>query len=82
MGKGRGEGIGDHGRTKPVVTGSLRWFGIDPGPRCASLVVQGVDNAAVWIVLEPGMVSFHDPFVLHGAEPNNSGARRGGLTFR
>ena len=34
------------------------------------------------IVLEPGMVSFHDPFVLHGAEPNNSGARRGGLTFR
>ena len=34
------------------------------------------------IVLEPGMVSFHDPFTLHGAEPNNSGARRGGLTFR
>jgi len=28
------------------------------------------------------MVSFHDPFVLQGAEPNNSGARRGGLTFR
>ena len=34
------------------------------------------------IILEPGMVSFHDPFALHGAEPNNSGARRGGLTFR
>ena len=38
--------------------------------------------APVDIILEPGMVSFHDPFILHAAEPNNSGARRGGLTFR
>ena len=34
------------------------------------------------VILEPGMVSFHHPFVLHGAEPNTSGARRGGLTYR
>ena len=34
------------------------------------------------ILLEPGMVSFHHPMVLHGAEPNTSGQRRGGLAFR
>ena len=34
------------------------------------------------VILEPGMISFHDVYVVHGAEPNNSGARRGGLTFR
>ena len=34
------------------------------------------------VILEPGMVSFHHPLVLHGAEPNTSGARRGGLAFR
>lgn len=34
------------------------------------------------VILEPGMVSFHHPLVLHGAEPNTSGARRGGLTYR
>jgi len=34
------------------------------------------------VILEPGMVSIHHPFVLHGAEPNTSGARRGGLAYR
>lgn len=34
------------------------------------------------VVLEPGQLSIHDAFVVHGAESNNSGARRGGLTFR
>lgn len=40
------------------------------------------DTEPVDIVLEPGMVSFHHPFVLHGAEPNTTGKRRGGLAFR
>jgi ectoine hydroxylase-related dioxygenase (phytanoyl-CoA dioxygenase family) len=40
------------------------------------------DNEPVDIILKPGMMSFHHPYVLHGAEPNNSGTRRGGLTFR
>ena len=40
------------------------------------------DAEPVDVTLEPGMMSFHHPYVLHGAEPNNSGARRGGLTFR
>jgi len=34
------------------------------------------------VILEPGMMSFHDVFTVHGAEPNDSGARRGGLVFR
>ena len=28
------------------------------------------------------MVSFHHPLVIHGAEPNTTGKRRGGLAFR
>lgn len=40
------------------------------------------DTEPVDVILEPGMMSFHHPYVVHGAEPNNSGARRGGLTFR
>ena len=34
------------------------------------------------VVLEPGMLSLHDAFLVHGAEPNDSGKRRAGLTFR
>lgn len=34
------------------------------------------------IELKPGMLSIHDAFIIHGAEPNNSGKRRAGLTFR
>ena len=34
------------------------------------------------VVLKPGMLSIHDAFLIHGAEQNNSGKRRGGLTFR
>ncbi len=34
------------------------------------------------IALKPGMLSIHDAFIIHGAEPNNSGKRRAGLTFR
>tara|TARA_A100001037_G_scaffold8195_1_gene8051 strand:+ start:118 stop:885 length:768 start_codon:yes stop_codon:yes gene_type:complete len=40
------------------------------------------DTEPVDIVLEPGMVSFHHPMLLHGAEPNRSGQRRGGLVYR
>ena len=32
--------------------------------------------------LESGMFSFHDAYMVHGAEPNRSGKRRAGLTFR
>ena len=34
------------------------------------------------VILEPGMISFHDVYTVHGAEPNISGARRAGLAFR
>jgi len=34
------------------------------------------------VVLEPGQFSVHDVYTVHGAEPNNSGKRRAGLTFR
>lgn len=34
------------------------------------------------LILQPGMFSFHDAYMIHGAEPNNSGKRRAGLTFR
>ena len=34
------------------------------------------------IVLEPGMVSFHDVYTVHCSAPNNSGKRRAGLTIR
>jgi len=40
------------------------------------------DVEPVDVILEPGMVSFHHPYVLHGAEPNTTGKRRGGLTYR
>lgn len=32
-------------------------------------------------IRRPGQYSAHDLFVVHGAEPNNSNRRRGGLTF-
>ena len=34
------------------------------------------------VTLKPGMLSIHDAFLIHGAEQNNSGKRRAGLTFR
>jgi phytanoyl-CoA hydroxylase len=34
------------------------------------------------VVLPPGAFSIHDVYLVHGAEPNNSGRRRGGLVFR
>ena len=34
------------------------------------------------VVLDPGMFSIHDVYMVHGAEPNNSGKRRGGIVFR
>ena len=34
------------------------------------------------VVLKPGQFSIHDVDLVHGAEPNNSGRRRGGLVFR
>lgn len=40
------------------------------------------DIEPVDVVLEPGMISFHDVYTMHGSEPNNSGTRRAGLTIR
>jgi len=34
------------------------------------------------VILESGMFSIHDAFMIHGAEANNSGKQRAGLTFR
>jgi len=34
------------------------------------------------IELEPGRFSIHDVYLIHGANPNNSGKRRAGLVFR
>ena len=34
------------------------------------------------VVLKPGMFSFHDAYIIHGADANNSGKQRAGLTFR
>jgi hypothetical protein len=34
------------------------------------------------IELEPGMFSIHDVYLIHGANPNNSGKRRAGMVFR
>ena len=34
------------------------------------------------VVLERGMFSFHDAYMVHGAEPNRSLKRRASLTFR
>lgn len=40
------------------------------------------EAAPIDVELEPGMISIHDAFTVHGAEPNNSGTRRAGLTYR
>tara|TARA_A100001037_G_scaffold255588_2_gene241280 strand:- start:265 stop:1095 length:831 start_codon:yes stop_codon:yes gene_type:complete len=40
------------------------------------------DVEPVDVVLEPGMVSLHDVFTVHGSAPNTSGARRAGLVYR
>jgi len=43
---------------------------------------RGLDvDGAVDAILAPGHFSGHDLFVVHGAEPNNSKRRRGGITF-
>ncbi|MGH1493803.1 MAG: phytanoyl-CoA dioxygenase family protein [Acidimicrobiales bacterium] len=34
------------------------------------------------LVLEPGQFSLHDVYMIHGANPNTSGRRRGALAFR
>ncbi|MGB7299768.1 MAG: phytanoyl-CoA dioxygenase family protein [Burkholderiaceae bacterium] len=34
------------------------------------------------VQLKPGQFSLHDVYMIHGANPNNSGRRRGGLVFR
>lgn len=40
------------------------------------------DASPVDIELKPGAISIHDAFLVHGAEPNNSGQRRAGVAFR
>lgn len=47
--------------------------------------VAGVDEQirrAVDIELRPGECSFHEPYLLHGSNPNNSSKRRCGYTMR
>ncbi|MFT4988770.1 MAG: ectoine hydroxylase-related dioxygenase (phytanoyl-CoA dioxygenase family) [Acidimicrobiales bacterium] len=34
------------------------------------------------LILEPGQFSLHDVYMIHGANPNTSGRRRGALAFR
>lgn len=43
---------------------------------------ESFGGAARDVILQPGMFSVHDAYLVHGAEANNSGRRRGGLTFR
>lgn len=43
---------------------------------------ESLGAAARDVVLQPGMFSVHDAYLVHGAAANNSGQRRGGLTFR
>lgn len=38
-------------------------------------------NASVPAIRKPGQYSAHDLYVVHGAQPNDSNRRRGGLTF-
>jgi len=41
------------------------------------------DNSrAADIVLQPGQVSIHDVYLIHGSEPNRSDQRRAGVTYR
>jgi paraquat-inducible protein B len=46
--------------------------------------VTGLDTlvTGVYIELAPGMFSIHDVYLIHGANPNNSGKRRAGMVFR
>jgi hypothetical protein len=39
-------------------------------------------DAARDVVLEPGMMSLHDVYLVHGSNPNRSGKRRAGLAMR
>jgi hypothetical protein len=39
-------------------------------------------GAARDVVLEPGMMSLHDVYLVHGSNPNRSGLRRAGLAMR
>lgn len=39
-------------------------------------------GAATDILLEPGQVSLHDVFLIHGSNPNRSGMRRAGMVYR
>ncbi len=40
------------------------------------------EDAAVDIELEPGQMSLHDVYMIHGARPNTSGTRRTGVALR
>jgi phytanoyl-CoA hydroxylase len=44
---------------------------------------QEIPNAdALDVVLEPGQLSIHDPYLLHASAPNQSSQRRAGIVFR
>ena len=48
-----------------------------------ALPTTSFDHArAVTLTLEPGQVSFHDVFLVHGSEPNRSSRSRRGMTVR
>tara|TARA_Y100000294_G_C8556541_1_gene337393 strand:- start:437 stop:1195 length:759 start_codon:yes stop_codon:yes gene_type:complete len=44
--------------------------------------ISSYNNEIIDIILKPGMISIHDAYIIHGAEPNNSGKRRAGVAFR
>jgi hypothetical protein len=47
------------------------------------LADDAVDTGAARdVVLEPGMMSLHDVYLVHGSNPNRSGKRRAGLALR
>ena len=48
-----------------------------------ALKPEHLQSAPPWDVeLAPGRFSIHDVFLIHGANPNNSGKRRAGMVFR
>ncbi len=74
-----------------IVPGSHRGrrlltHGITEGDRVNLRQTVAADEmpgaAPVDVVLEPGMMSFHDVYTVHGSAPNESGTRRAGLSVR
>ncbi len=53
------------------------------GPTTLPLGLEGIDeSAAVDIEVEAGAFSVHDPFIVHGSNPNRSSRRRCAVTIK